>query len=292
MTHVDFAVPPGACDCHVHVTGDPARFSMAPNRVYTPPPATPAMLLELQRALGLDRVVLIQPSFYGTDNAAMLDALKVLGPRRARAVAVVEPDTSETTLDQMRSAGVRGIRLNLETGGQVDEATSRSRLKTAVAQCLPRNWHIQLYTRPTMIAALADQLTATGLPLVFDHFAGAEAELGPAQPGFEAVVALVRAGKAYVKLSGAYRASKLPPPYEDVRPLAEALVAANPERMLWGSDWPHPDATRIPGRTAMDITPRLPIDDGLVLNQLARWVPDEATRRRILVANPARLYGF
>lgn len=292
MTAVDFALPPGACDCHVHVTGDPARFPMAPNRVYTPPPATPAMLLRLQRALGLERVVLVQPSFYGTDNAALVDALKMLGPGRARGVAVVDPAASDAALDRLNAAGVRGVRLNLETGGLVDEATARTRLKAAIAQCRPRGWHIQLYTRPITIAALADDLAAAGLKLVFDHFAGGEAALGPAQPGFDTVLALVRAGNAYVKLSAAYRTSKLPPPYADVRPLTEALVAANRERMLWGSDWPHTDATRLPGRAATDITPDLPIDDGLVLNQLARWVPDEATRRVILTDNPARLYGF
>ena len=127
---------------------------------------------------------------------------------------------------------------------------------------------------------------------MFDHFAGAEAALGSQQPGFDAVLRLVGNGKAYVKISGAYRASHAAPDYPDVAPLARALIAANPERLVWGSDWPHPDSSKVAGRKPTDIAPALPIDDGRVLNLLAEWAPDAATRKAILVDNPKRLYGF
>jgi predicted TIM-barrel fold metal-dependent hydrolase len=130
------------------------------------------------------------------------------------------------------------------------------------------------------------------VPIVFDHFGGAQAAEGTAQRGFGALVALVQSGKAYVKISGAYRSSNAGPNYSDVAPLAKALIAANPQRILWGSDWPHPDSSIVAGRRATDIAPLLPIDDGRVLNQLAVWAPDPAQRRTILVDNPARLYEF
>ena len=288
---VDFAVPPGACDCHVHIVGDPARFPMAADRVYTPPEASPHMLLEVQRDLHLERVVLIQPSFYGTDNRAMRDALGSLGGR-ARGVAVVGETAGAAELDAMAKAGVRGVRINLETAGEFDPAVAAGKLETAIAQCRPRGWHIQLYTRLSVIAALGDRLAKSPVPLVLDHFAGARAAEGLAQPGFDTALALVRSGKAYVKISAAYRASKQPAPYGDIVPFAQALVSANPDRVIWGSDWPHTDASHVAGKGPTDITPFLKIDDGLMLNQLAHWVPDAAVRKKILTENPARLYGF
>lgn len=288
---IDFDMPPGACDCHVHVIGDPARFPMASGRVYTPPPAGPNDLLALQAALHLQRVVLVQPSFYGTDNAAMLSGLARLG-RRARGVAVVDDISGPSDLDGMRAADVAGLRINLETAGRTDPDTGRRRLQAAIALCRPRAWHIQLYTRPSVIAGMAADLAASPVPLVFDHFGGAQAGQGLAQPGFDAVLSLVRSGKAYVKISAPYRATTEAAPYAGITPFAQALVAANPDRVLWGSDWPHTDASKVPGRAATDIAPFYPIDDGLVLNQLPRWAPDPALRRKILVDNPARLYGF
>jgi predicted TIM-barrel fold metal-dependent hydrolase len=288
---VDFAVPAGACDCHVHIVGDPVRFPMAPSRVYTPPMASPEMLLELQRDLHLDRVVLIQPSFYGTDNAAMLDGLGRLGGR-ARGVAVVGENASTAELDALAKAGVRGLRINLETAGEFDPAVAAQKLLAATAQCEPRGWHVQLYTRTSVIATSHNLLAGLPIPLVLDHFAGMQAAQGLGQPGFDAITALVGSGKAYVKISAAYRASKAPAPYEDIAPFAHALVAANPDRVIWGSDWPHTDAARIPGRSPTAISPFLTVDDGLMLNQLPRWVPDAALRQKILAENPARLYGF
>jgi predicted TIM-barrel fold metal-dependent hydrolase len=291
-TAVAIEVPPGACDCHVHVVGDQQRFPMAPDRVYTPPAASPNELLALQRRLQFDRVVIVQPSFYGVDNAATLDGLRQLGPLRARGIAVIDDKTSPAALDDMVRAGIRGIRLNLETTGEIDAAASGRKLQAAIRQIAGRGWHVQIYTRLPVIAALAAELAALPVPLVIDHFGGAQAALGSQQPGFDALLALVRSGKAYVKISGAYRVSRLAPDYADAAPLARALIAANPERIVWGTDWPHTDSARRPGRSATDVSPFQPIDDGRLLNQLPSWAPEPAIRRQILVDNPAHLYGF
>jgi predicted TIM-barrel fold metal-dependent hydrolase len=291
-TPVSFTPPAGACDCHVHVFPDPAKFPFWGGRGYTPPIATADHLLALQKAMGLDRVVIVQPSVYGTDNGATLDGLRQLGPRRARGVAVIGADTTPQALDAMHGAGIRGIRVNLETGGITDPAAAARILDDAVARIQGRPWHLQVYARLPVVAALQERLSALPMPVVFDHFAGAQAAQGVDQPGFAAVLGLVRTGRAYVKISGAYRASDEAPDYPAVAPLARALVAANPERIVWGSDWPHPDSAVLAGRKPIDIAPPMPVDDGRVLNLLLDWVPGEAMRRAILVDNPARLYGF
>jgi predicted TIM-barrel fold metal-dependent hydrolase len=210
----------------------------------------------------------------------------------ARGVAVIDDTTPESELDAMGRAGVRGIRLNLATVGTHDPAVGRRPLEAAVARGRRRGWHVQLYTTPPMIAAITDLVAASPVPVVFDHFGGARAALGPTQPGFPELVELVRSGTAYVKISGAYRASSLAPDYADVVPLARALIAANPVRIVWGTDWPHPDAATRPGRRPSDVNPPLPIDDARLLNQLPVWAPDPAIRKRILVDNPVELYGF
>jgi predicted TIM-barrel fold metal-dependent hydrolase len=143
-----------------------------------------------------------------------------------------------------------------------------------------------------MISAIKDIVATSPVPVVFDHFGGALGELGPAQPGFADLLELVQSGKAYVKISGAYRASKLAPDYPDAAPLAKALIAANAERIIWGSDWPHPNSTTPPGHKPTDVTPLYQIDDGRLFNQLPLWAPDAAIRKKILVDNPAQLYGF
>ena len=290
-TPVQFDVPPGSCDCHTHIFGHARQFPWTANRVYTPEPASIDEMRRLHRALHMDRVVIVQPSVYGTDNACTLDAVRRLGAR-ARAVAVIGDDTTPAALDAMHAAGVRGIRLNLATSGQTDPAIARRRVQTAVNQLQGRRWHIQMNTGMSVIEAIRDQVAASPVPIVFDHFGGAQAALGTGQPGFQALVALVQSGKAYVKISGAYRSSDARPDYADVTPLAKALIAANVQRVLWGTDWPHPDSAIVAGRKATDIAPLLPIDDGRVLNQLPVWAPDAAQRKTILVDNPARLYGF
>jgi predicted TIM-barrel fold metal-dependent hydrolase len=289
-TPVSFDVPPGACDCHTHIFGDPARYPFAPDRTYTPEPASIAEIRALHRALHTSRVVIVQPSVYGTDNACTLDALRQLGSS-ARGVAVIDDNTTDSTLDAMARAGIRGIRLNLETAGVTDPAVARQRFQRAAARMKGSGWHIQIYTRLSVIEAISDLVANAPVPVVFDHFGQAQASLGIEQSGFPALLNLVRSGKAYVKISGPYYASSLAPDYSDVAPLARALLAANPERLIWGTNWPHPGA-RVPGRAVTDVSPLRQIDDGRVFNLLPTWVPDAAQRKTILVDNPARLYGF
>jgi predicted TIM-barrel fold metal-dependent hydrolase len=245
----------------------------------------------LHKALHIERVVIVTPSIYGTDNSATRFGMMARGAT-ARGIAVIDDKTPETELDSMAKAGFRGIRLNLATGGVADPNVGRPRFLAAVERVKNRNWHIQLYTGLPMISALKDSFAASPVPVVFDHFGGAQAALGVDQPGFADLLDLVKSGKAYVKISGAYRASKLGPDYADAAPLARALIAANPDRIVWGTDWPHPDSSSVPGRKPTDIAPLFQIDDGRLLNQLPVWAPDAAIRKKILVDNPTRLYGF
>jgi predicted TIM-barrel fold metal-dependent hydrolase len=291
LTPVNFDVPAGACDCHTHIHGDPERFPFFARRVYTPPPALPDELAAMHKALHLQRVVIVTPSVYGTDNSATLYGMQARG-RDARGVAVVDDYAREEELERLARAGVSGVRLNLATAGINDPDVGRAMFKIAAERARGQRWHVQMNTNLLMIDALREAVAASLVPVVFDHFGGARAELGTAQTGFAALVELVRSGRAYVKLSGAYRASSLAPDYPDVAPLAKALIAANPDRILWGSDWPHPNPMPPPGGKATDVTPFLPVDDGRVFNLLATWAPDAGVRRKILVDNPATLYRF
>jgi predicted TIM-barrel fold metal-dependent hydrolase len=290
-TPVNFDVPAGACDCHTHIHPDPAKFPFFSGRVYTPELASHEEMAALHKALHIERVVIVTPSVYGTDNSATLFGMKARGAT-ARGVAVIDDKTPESELDAMNQAGFRGIRLNLATGGVNDPSVGRPRFQAAVERVKGRNWHVQLFTSLSMISAIKDLVAASPLPVVFDHFGGAQAALGIEQPGFADLVELVHSGKAYVKISGAYRASKLAPDYADAAPLAQALIGANADRIVWGTDWPHPDSVTPPGRQVTDVTPLFQIDDGRLLNQLPVWAPDAAIRKKILVDNPARLYGF
>ncbi len=290
-TPVNFEIPAGACDCHTHIHGDPEKFPFFAGRVYTPEPASPEEMSALHKALHIERVVIVTPSVYGTDNSATRFGMKARGPT-ARGVAVIDDKTPESDLDAMQQDGFRGIRLNLATGGVNDPSVGRPRFSAAVERVKARGWHVQLFTSLSMISAIKDLVAASPVPVVFDHFGGAQAALGVEQPGFADLLELVKSGKAHVKISGAYRASKLAPDYADAAPLAQALIAANPDRIVWGTDWPHPDSVTPPGKQVTDVTPLYQIDDGRLLNQLPVWAPDAATRKKILVDNPARLYGF
>lgn len=290
-TPVSFDMPAGACDCHTHIHGDPTKFPFFAGRLYTPEPASPEEMSALHKALHVERVVIVTPSVYGPDNSSTLFGMTARGPT-ARGVAVIDDKTSESDLDAMQKAGFRGIRLNLATGGVNDPNVGRQRFSAAIERMRARGWHVQLFTSLTMISAIKDLVAAAPVPVVFDHFGGAEAALGTGQPGFDDLLALVKSGKAYVKISGAYRASRLAPDYADATPLAQALIAANAERIVWGTDWPHPDSVTPQGKRVTDVTPLYQIDDGRLLNQLPVWAPDAAVRKTILVDNPARLYGF
>jgi predicted TIM-barrel fold metal-dependent hydrolase len=289
ITPVRFDVPERACDCHVHVFGDPSLFPFAASRTYTPESASAAELLALHRALHISRVVIVQPSVYGTDNSCALDAIKQYGSG-ARGIAVLPSAIPPTTLDNMQRAGIRGVRINLGTAGETNLADARRQLKSAIEQIQGREWHVQVYAALPVIAGLSDLVLTSPVPVVFDHFGGAKGGAGPQQPGFDKLLDLVGSGKAYVKISGAYRGSNEAPDYPDMAPLARALIAANPQRILWGSDWPHPDTGS--GRKASDVSPLLRVDDGNMLNLLAKWAPGATLRKTILVDNPATLYSF
>src|SRR5438552_10294660 len=254
-TPLSFDVPAGACDCHTHIHGDPEKFPFFRGRVYTPEMALPEEMAALHRALRLQRVVIVTPSVYGTDNSATLWGMKARGAD-ARGVAVIDDKTSESELDAMGREGVCGIRLNLSTGGTNDPALGRQRLQRAIERVKGRNWHVQMNTNLAMVSATKDLVAASPVPVVFDHFANAREELGVQQPGFADLVDLARSGKAYVKISvtAGPRAD-----YASFTPLARALIAANPERILWGTNWPHPNSSS--GRKPREMTPHFQVDD-------------------------------
>lgn len=286
LTPLNFDMPAGACDCHTHIHADERQFPYYAGRVYTPQPASPQQMAALHAALGVQRVVIVTPSVYGADNAATLYGIAARGAD-ARGVAVIDETTTEDALDAMGRQGMRGIRLNLATAGTRDPAVARQRLQRALERMRPRNWHVQMFTSLAIVAALRDLIEASPLPLVFDHFGGARPAAGPEQPGFADLVALVRSGRAYVKISiaGGPRDD-----YAGFAPLARALIEANPQRILWGTNWPHPNSDS--GRKPTEVTPHFEVDNARVLNLLPLWAPDAATRKAILVDNPARLYGF
>ena len=285
-TPVDFDVPRGACDCHVHIF-DPTHYPYFSGRLYTPPEASIDDLRNLQSALHFDRVVVVTPSVYGIDNRCTMNAVRTLGAR-ARGVAVIDETMPPGALDDLAAANIRGVRLNFETAGESDPANARRILLATAQQLQGRNWHIQINTHLSVISALKGDIMGLAMPVIFDHFGGAKAAPGTGQPGFADLLDLVKSGRAYVKISAAYRTSDKKPDFPDTAPLAQALVAANSDRVVWGSNWPHPG--RGPSPTAL--APPYPNDDGAVLNLLPIWVPDPAIRKKILVDNPARLYGF
>jgi predicted TIM-barrel fold metal-dependent hydrolase len=281
-------LPRGACDCHTHVFLDAREFPFDPARHYTPPPASVGQLTALHEALGIERVVIVQPSVYGTDNRATLHALRQLGPRRARGVAVIDEHTPEAELDTMHAAGVRGVRVNLHFSDGDTRAATQALRRTA-ARVAPRGWHVQVYAPLALLARCADALGTLPAPLVLDHHAGAQLTQGVPPDELLPLLELVRSGQACVKLSAPYRGSSAPG-HADLAALTRRFVACNPERLVWGSDWPHPRPGAAPSPT--DVSPPHAVDNAAVLRRLRDWVGDETTFARILVDNPRRLYGF
>ncbi|GAA4328338.1 amidohydrolase family protein [Pigmentiphaga soli] len=282
-------LPGPACDCHVHVL-DPQRFPYDPDRGYTPRTASAEHLLQHQAALGFGRVVIVQPSAYGTDNRCLLDAIRRVGPS-ARGVAVIAAHTSDQALAEMDLAGVRGVRVNLESFGKNEPVAAAAALRAAAARVAPLGWHVQIYTNLAVIDALRGVIDALPTPLVIDHLGKAPARLGTGQPGFGTLLALLRSGKVWVKLSGAHRVSELPD-CDDAAPLVHALCQANPDRLVWGSDWPHTGAWPGVPFTRDIVNEFHPIDDGHAANRLRRWLGSIECQRKVLVDNPARLYRF
>jgi predicted TIM-barrel fold metal-dependent hydrolase len=272
----------------VHVIGPKSKFPLAKERTYTPMDAPTADLAAMLKRLGLDRVVLVQPSFYGTDNSCMLDALAQLG-NTARAVAVIDLNTPDQTLRAMEAKGVRGIRINLESAGNRDPKAAAAMIGAFAKKVAPLNWHIQIFTVASVIDKLVNAIIDSPVPVVIDHFGMPGGAEGTNFKGAQAVVDLAHARKAYVKLSAAYRFSKMPLG-DDVKRLAQTLIYAARDRMLWGSDWPHTQT--IPGRPVTEVTPFSKIDDAAWLKALTTWYPDETTRKMILVDNPTKLYRF
>src|ERR1700739_390099 len=289
-TPVNFEIPPHACDVHTHYYGDPKEFPPSPQRVNTPEGTLPEEMASLHRALHMERVVIVTPSAYGTDNSVTLYGMKAHG--NARGIAVVNDKTPDGEFDSLYRAGFRGARIIAGVTGPTDPAAARAIYQTAMERFKKHNWMIEISAPLAVISGIKDLAKTSPVPTVFDHFGGAQAALGLQQPGFADLLDLIKSGSAYIKISGAYRASTKGPDYADVVPFAKAFIEANPDRVLWGTDWPHPNSTPHPGAKPTDILPLFQIDDGRLLNQLAVWAPDPAIRRKILVDNPARLYGF
>jgi predicted TIM-barrel fold metal-dependent hydrolase len=274
--------PPRACDSHAHVFGPADRFPYAADRSYTPPDAPLAKYLGMLDTLGFDRGVLVQASAHGHDNSAMLDAL-ARHPNKLRGVAVADAEVAPAELRRWHAAGVRGLRFNhffrdgalhYRGGVPLDAAQALAPVMKELG------WHLQLWIDVKDLPDTIPVLKALALPVVIDHMGRTDAHAGPATPGFQALLRLLGDGGCWVKVSGAHRLSARAPDYDDARPFHEALVRANPDRLVWGSDWPHP---RMDGEMP---------DAGHLYELFHAWTRDEATRYRILVTNPAALYGF
>lgn len=279
--------PEGATDCHIHVVYP--QYHMASPRAYTPKIVRADAARKMMRSCGIDRVVLVQMSVFGADNGAMLEAMAELG---AAARGVVQLDGSETAkvLDAMHAAGVRGVRINLHSTSANDIAAATRRLEQTAETCKARGWHVQLFAGPKVIMDLKDVLDDLAVPVVLDHFGMLPvARRGGAEE--HAVLALLRGGNTWVKLSAPYRLDG-GEDEADVAALARDLQAAAPDRVVWASDWPHTPAHSGIATDAPEEMDYRPLDTPAMVQTVARWFPDTAVQTRILVSNPARLYDF
>ncbi len=263
--------PKGACDTHTHFYN--AAFPSAPTALMTPPDARVEDYRELQQRLGLERVVIVQPSTYGLDNSCQLAAMKAIG-ENARAVVVVDNTITSAELERMTRLGVRGARFHLFPGGAVPQEM----LEEVAARVHDFGWHIQLHMDGREFPLREEVLKRLPGMLVVDHVGRFPGPTSIDDRSFKALLRLLETGRCWVKLSAPYLSSSLPG-WADVAPLARALVKAAPDRMLWASDWPHPGH-------------QSPPDEADLLDLLLDWVDDETVRNRILVDNPAALYGF
>ena len=267
--------PPNACDCHMHIYD--SRFPVAPTAKLRPGDATVDDYRRLQKRIGTTRNVVVTPSTYGTDNSCTLDAMAKLGGT-ARGVAVVDTSVADAELKRLNGLGIRGIRFNLVQSG----ATTVDMIEPLSKRVNDLGWHVQIHMLGDQIVEIEDLLKRLPSPIVFDHRARIPEPAGVNHPAFAVVLNLLDKGRTWVKLSGAYMDTQTgPPAYADTSKVAQGYVKGAPERMVWGSDWPHPTEKA-------DAKP----DDAVLFDLLADWAPDEATRNRILVDNPAALYGF
>ncbi len=272
------AAPQNACDCHMHIY-DAARFPMPPSKRLPPSNATVADYRMLQKRIGTTRVVIVQPRNYAIDNRVTVDAIAQLGPN-ARGVAVLHPTVTEAELRALHEGGIRGIRFTL--GDPATAVVKVDMIEPLAKRVAGLGWHVQFNVEGEQIVELADLMRRLPTQLVLDHLGNPPLAAGIAHPSHAVVRSLVDRGRAWVKLSGAYSNSKFgPPSYPEATKVAQAFVKAAPERLVWGSDWPHPTMPN-------DNKP----NDALLFDLLSEWAPDEATRNRILVLNPEALYGF
>lgn len=276
----EVATPAQACDSHFHLFGPLSRFPYAPERAYTPPEAPLEALLAMHARLGFERGVVIQGNAHGTDNSVVLDALE-REPTRLRAVAIVRDTTQREELKRMADAGVRALRFH-HSPRQPGRFSSLgiAAFEKLAPHMAALGLHVQFFMDARELPALMLRLQDWKLPIVLDHFGSTKAAEGIAGPGFQALAKFLSEGRIWVKISGAYRASERYPDYADAKPLHEALIAANPDQLVWGTDWPHPRLEK-----------NMP-DTGHLLDLFNAWTPDARVREKILVANPARLYGF
>jgi 2-pyrone-4,6-dicarboxylate lactonase len=273
------SLPPLSCDCHAHICGPASRYPYWPGRVYTPPDCLLPAYRHMLATLGVERAVLVQPSVYGSDNSALIDALHAAGPA-FRGVAVVEDSIDAADLERMHAAGIRGVRCNI-----VDVVQDKGKLPLAMLQRLaqkiaPLRWHIELLMHADEFPEMDRSFADFPVDIVLGHLGYQRTDKGISDPGFQALLRLMRAGKTWVKLTGPYRISATALPHADTVPFAHALLDAAPGRVVWGSDWPH-----------VMVKGPMP-NDGDLCDLLADWVPDTAMRKRVLVDNPAALYGF
>jgi predicted TIM-barrel fold metal-dependent hydrolase len=287
-----FSPPPGTTDCHMHIVGPPGRFPLAAGRSYATVEASVDNYRRVMAATGIARAVVVQPSFYGTDNRCTVEALAALGDA-ARGVAVIDPDISDTELEALNAAGCRGARVNVATSAHGEDQALAERLAAVDAHIFGLGWHLQVFTHPDGMPAVATAQPRLNAPLVVDHFGLLRPELVETQPMRSYLEALERIldGGGWVKLSGLYRVADdfLAP---SLTALARRLHDRAPDRVVWASDWPH---TPPHGRSPTDNETLLPfrdIDTGQLLSPVASWFPEEDIRRRVLVENPERLYGF
>lgn len=275
--HPVAALPPGACDAHCHVFGPFDRYPLPDDRSFTPPLASEPMLRQLHARLGFARAVIVQSLGHGFDHRPLLDALRA-GAGRYRGVALVRPADPEPQIAAFAAAGVCGARVNFlsHLGGRPDLAAGRA----LAARIRPIRWHLALHMSGRDIVDLAPFIQSLDLRIVIDHMARIDVADGPDGPAMVALRRLIDTGRVWVKLSGADRLSAAGAPFRDVLPLARSLAHHAPERMLWGTDWPHVNLRGAPP------------DDGDLVDLIAAVVPDDANRRRLLVDNPAVLFGF
>jgi predicted TIM-barrel fold metal-dependent hydrolase len=266
---------PGACDCHVHVFGPQDRFPYAAERRYTPPDALIGDYQAAMRTVGLDRAVLTAPSVHGLDNRALLHGLRT-GGASLRGVAMVAADVSDAALRELHAAGVRAIRTQLKPGGS--KPLTLGELRALAERVAPLGWHVEIHLDVSALPDIDELCAGFPVPVVIEHMGHLPTSRGLDNPGFRALLRFLASG-AWVKLSGAYIASETGAPYEDVRPFAEALLEAAPQRAVWGSNWPHPHQDTVP-------------DDRELARTLSAWTDDAALLREVLVDNPGTLYNF